>query len=68
MPIECLDFGGGFIDDDPAVRDEAVARMGQAIDVAADNGVFLMNGSAGALWVDKCAHPDLTELEFSGNP
>ena len=52
VPIRCVDFGGDFINEDPAVVEESVTRLEREIEVCAKNGIALMNGSVGSLRAD----------------
>jgi len=52
VPIRCVDFGGDFINDDPAVVEAAVEQVAREIEVCAGCGVRLMNGGVGSLTAD----------------
>ncbi|MDQ1256892.1 MAG: Sugar phosphate isomerase/epimerase [Candidatus Hydrogenedentes bacterium] len=51
--VRCVDFGGDFITDDAAAREEAIHRAEHEIEVCGQNGVRLMNGGVGSLVVDR---------------
>ncbi|HNV21592.1 MAG TPA: sugar phosphate isomerase/epimerase [Candidatus Hydrogenedentes bacterium] len=52
VPIACVDFGGDFIHEDPAVVEQSVAAAETLIDACGRHGVALINGGVGSLSVD----------------
>jgi 3-dehydroshikimate dehydratase len=52
ITIECVDFGGSFIADEAKVVEAAVRQMERTIDACASNGVYLLNGSVGSLFIN----------------
>jgi 3-dehydroshikimate dehydratase len=52
VPILCVDFGGDFINENPAVVENDLRQMEREIEACARCGVKLMNGGVGSLVVD----------------